>query len=267
MKKTVNRCTRLRDIPIEFIEPTKNQARTSFDDNDLDELCSSIKEVGLIQPLTVRYRGGGAYELIAGERRLRAAKKLEMKYIPCLITDADDEESALMTLIENIQRKDLDFFEEAVGIAFLIKNLGITQTEAAEKIGKSQSAVANKLRLLRLPSSVREYISQNNLTERHARALLTLDNEKTMLYALKYTEDKSKGVEQFEKYIQFLCSKGNRKNKKPSVRGFCRDIRLYVNTISKAVKMMQSSGINASLEHESDSEKTVYKITIRQASP
>lgn len=258
---------RLREIPIDFIEKTENQPRIHFSEKEMDELCQSIREVGIIQPLTVRYCGGGAYELLAGERRFRAAKMIGMSSVPCIITETDDECAAIITLVENLQRKDLDFFEEASGIALLIKKLGITQEQAAQKIGKSQSAVANKLRLLRLPAAVREKITEYGLSERHARALLSLPDEKTMLDALKAAKDKNIGAEEFEKALANWISAEKCKKKKPSVTGFCRDIRLYVNTISKTVKLMRSSGINASLEKEEGDGSVVYTITIKEAVP
>jgi len=258
---------RLREIPIDFIEKTENQPRIHFSEKEMDELCRSIKQVGIIQPLTVRYCGGGAYELLAGERRFRAAKMIGLSSVPCIITDADDESAAIITLVENLQRKDLDFFEEASGIALLIRKLGITQEQAAQKIGKSQSAVANKLRLLRLPKTVREKITEYGLSERHARAVLSLPDEKTMLDALRAAKDRQIGADEFEKAIANWIPGEKSKKKKPSVTGFCRDIRLYVNTISKTVKLMKSSGINASLEKEEGDGSIVYTITIKEASP
>lgn len=256
---------RLREIPIDFIEQTENQPRKHFSEREMKELCESIREVGLIQPLTVRYCGGGSYELLAGERRFRAAKSIGLSSVPCIITDADDESSVIITLVENLQRKDLDFFEEASGIELLINKLGITQEQAAQKIGKSQSAVANKLRLLRLPDNIREKITEYGLSERHARALLALPNEKAMLNAVNIAKQRRLGAEEFERLISGAEQKENRK--KPSVTGFCRDIRLYVNTISKTVKLMRSSGINASLAKEVSEGSVVYTITIKEAAP
>ena len=251
---------RLKYILTETIEPSATQPRKTFDDKALEDLTSSIREVGIIQPITVRYTGNGKYELIAGERRLRAAKKLQLQFIPCIVTNVNDEDSALMTLTENLQRKDLNCFEEAEGIRQLIDLFGITQDEAAVRIGKSQSSVANKLRILKLPESVRNYIVENGLTERHARALLAASTEDLMMAAAVTAVKLKMTVSQLEEYIE--KNKLKTKHKKSRERGFCRDIRLYTNTINKAVKLMRESGIKSSSEKTEDETSIIYKITI-----
>ena len=162
-------------LGIHEIHPNPVQPRKSFDDQSLEELCRSIESFGILNPLTVRLRNG-KYELVAGERRLRAAKLAGLKELPCILLDVNLEDSGLIALVENLQRKDLDFLEEAEGLSRLISMFGLSQEEAARRIGKSQSAVANKLRLLKLPPDVLESLRENGLTERHGRALLRLND-------------------------------------------------------------------------------------------
>ena len=165
--------SRVRYIPLERIVPNPHQPRRDFDPEGLAELADSIRQYGVLQPATVRTRGRD-YELVAGERRLRAAKMAGLRELPCLIAQVGEEDSALLALMENLQRRDLSFMEEAAAIAQLVQRWGLSQEEAARRLGKSQSAVANKLRLLRLPEAVVEQIRQGDLSERHARALLRL---------------------------------------------------------------------------------------------
>ncbi|MGN0989787.1 MAG: ParB/RepB/Spo0J family partition protein [Eubacteriales bacterium] len=250
---------RLLDLPVECIVASPTQPRTDFDPEALDGLCESIKNIGIIQPLTVRYRGEGTYELIAGERRLRAAKRNEMRHVPCIIADVDDTSSALITLVENLQRRDLSFFEEAKGLDDLIRLSGMTQQQAAEKTGKTQSSVANKLRLLRLPDKVRTAITEANLTERHARALLSLTDEDKMLCAVAAAKKNGWNVAEFEQYLAVLqCPP----KKKPRRIGFCRDLRLYSNSFTRTVKMMRDSGFAAKMQTEELDDCVRYTITV-----
>ena len=170
------------------LTPNPVQPRKRFDDESLEELSGSIKSYGILNPLTVRLRCG-KYELVAGERRLRAAKIAGLEEVPCILIDVNMEDASLIALVENLQRRDLDFIEEALGISQLIRMFGMSQEEAARRIGKSQSAVANKLRLLKLPSDVLESLRQNGLTERHGRALLRLPNPVAQRAALEYIVD------------------------------------------------------------------------------
>ena len=251
---------RLKYILTDTIEPSSSQPRKKFDEKDLEDLSLSIREIGMIQPITVRYSGNGKYELIAGERRLRAAKRINLQFVPCIVSNVNDEDSALMTLTENLQRKDLNCFEEAEGIRQLIEIFGLTQDEAAYRIGKSQSAVANKLRILKLPENVRSYIIENGLTERHARALLSAGTEDIMMAAAVAAVKLKMTVAQLEAYIERNRTKAKPKHIRE--RGFCRDIRLYTNTISRAVKLMRESGIKSASEKIEDENSIIYKITI-----
>ena len=162
---------RVMEIPIEDVVPNPYQPRKIFSQVSLEELSNSIKVYGIIQPITVRAKDG-KYELIAGERRLRAAKLAELKTIPAIINNMNDESSAVLALLENLQREDLNFIEEAIGYENLIKEHAFTQQQLAEKLGKNQSTVANKLRILKLPNDIKMKLIENNLTERHARAFL-----------------------------------------------------------------------------------------------
>ena len=248
------------EIPVDLIRTDRHQPRQSFGEQQLLELRDSIREYGILQPLILKRESNGQFLLIAGERRLRAAKNLNLQFVPCIITNVNDEDSALMTLTENLQRKDLNCFEEAEGIRQLIDLFGLTQDEASLRIGKSQSAIANKLRILRLPNNVKDYIIENGLTERHARALLAAGTEDLMMAAAVAAVKLKMTVSQLEAYIE--KNRAKTKPQKIRERGFCRDIRLYTNTINRAVKLMRESGIKSASEKTEDENSIVYKITI-----
>ena len=182
----MERRERVLTLRVADIRPNPHQPRQTFDDAGLRELASSIRRHGILQPLTVRSAGGGTWELVAGERRLRAAKLAGLEKVPCIRREADDRESALLALVENLQRRDLHYLEEAAAIAAYIRQTGITQEEAAAQLGRSPSALANKLRLLRLSPACRELLVRNALTERHARCLLRLEDEEERLAALRH---------------------------------------------------------------------------------
>lgn len=176
----------LRRIRVSEIARNPNQPRKYFDPEAIAQLAESIRQYGVLNPLTVRRAPGGGYELVAGERRLRAARVAGLNDVPCLLIAADNEDSSAIALVENLQRRDLDFFEEAYGFKRLIDQYGLTQEEAARKVGKTQSAVANKLRLLRLSPQNMELIRSANLTERHARCLLRLRDDEERMNATHY---------------------------------------------------------------------------------
>lgn len=250
----------LKEIPVTRIKTNPLKARNIFEETDIVELSRSLKNVGVINPITVRSKGGD-YELICGERRLRAARLAGIYSLPCIIMDIDTENSLLIGLTENLQRKNLNFFEEAYAIDYYIKITGKTQDEIARKLGKSQSSIANKRRLLKISPDVQRLILENNLRERHARAVLTLPDSDHMYKAIQKAITCQMGVEKFEEYIEKLLSEENKKSK-PFFKGFCKDIRLYVNSISHTVKMMRDSGIETMLEKKEDNEKIIYQITI-----
>lgn len=239
-------------INIELIRPNPYQPRKQFNKAALEELCESIKQYGVIQPINVRRISTNHYELVAGERRLRAATMAGLKEIPTIVVAVDDNDSAVMALIENLQREDLNYMEEAEGYNNLINDHGFTQEDLAQKIGKSQSTIANKIRLLKLAPMVKKIVSDNNLTERHARALLKLHDEQLQLKVLKIVCEKGLNVKKTEELIDRAIEKYTKDEKekveKVSDKKFTRsikDIRIFVNTIRQAIDMMKKSGVNA----------------------
>lgn len=254
----------LQNLPVDTIVPNPMQPRKTFDSGELLSLSESILQVGLLQPLVVRYQGNGYYELVAGERRLRACKLAGLQTVPCVIMGMDRAQSAVAALVENLQRKDLDFFEEARGIREIMDIFAMTQAEAAKKLGKSQSAVANKLRLLKIPNHLRRILLENGMSERHARAVLALPADQ-MEQAVLAAAEKKMTVQQLEQYVLFLQS--GKKRHRRFVRGFCRDVRLYINTIDRAVGLMRSSGISCRAEKEDLPDSLVYRIVIPKNRP
>ena len=232
---------KIQKIKICEIEKNPGQPRQIFDAASIKSLADSIAQNGLLQPLSVRKRGKG-YELIAGERRLRALTLLGETYAPCIVVEADAQNSAVLAIIENIQRRDLNIFEEAAAIETLINELALTQGQVAERLSLSQSAVANKLRILRLSQSEREKIIKNSLTERHARALLKIEDDTKRERALNHICANRLNVVQSENYIESLLSD----KKKGKTTFVFRDLRIFVSTINKAIDTMRKSGVRAS---------------------
>ena len=256
-EKVVNKVVLL---DIDEIIPNPNQPRTRFDDGELGQLADSIHENGVLQPLTVRKNPRGQYELISGERRLRAGKLASLSQIPCIIIDTDERQSAVLALIENIQRSNLNFFEEAAAIRNLITEYNINQEEAAVKLGKAQSTIANKLRLLKLSEAEQCAILNNGLTERHARALLKLEDREERLRALERILDKKMNVVQAEAYIDSLLDASPKPEKKRVL--IIKDIRLFLNTINKALDTMKRAGIKAESCKKQDDEYIEYVVRI-----
>lgn len=232
-------------IATEKLLPNPYQPRKQFKSEELLSLAESIKENGILQPLLARrINNSDYYEIIAGERRLRAAILANLATVPCLIVDCDYEESAVYSIIENIQRSDLSFFEEAQAINQMQNHFGMTQEQIAKRLGKSQSALSNKLRLLKLPADVRYFIEKEGLSERHARALLKLDTEKQMWTALNLIKEKGLNVQQTEEYINSITNKEVKPHKNNIVKIF-KDVRIFVNTVNKAINTMKEAGIPA----------------------
>lgn len=258
MAQPVTKLKYIEHISPIYIFTNPNQPRTQFDEKEINELAESIKENGLIQPLVVR-RVVEGYELIAGERRLRACTIAGLERVPCVILNVDSKQSAVLALLENVQRKDLSFFEQATAIEKLIKQWGITQEELAQKLGKAQSTIANKLRLLTLAKEERELIMKHNLTERHARALLKVDLPNRRVEILKEIIDRELNVINSEKLIDEKIGAGEHKNKKLMV---VKDVRIFLNTINKAIEVMQSAGIDAKVKEKQTAEYVEYTIKI-----
>ena len=252
------------------LTPNPVQPRKRFDDESLEELSGSIKSYGILNPLTVRLRCG-KYELVAGERRLRAAKLAGLEEVPCILLDVSLEDASLIALVENLQRRDLDFIEEALGISQLIRMFGMSQEEAARRIGKSQSAVANKLRLLKLPSDVLESLRQNGLTERHGRALLRLPNPVAQRAALEYIVDNGLTVAATDAYIDALLSAPEeaeqKDEEKPEKRRtfVLKDVRVFLNTLSRSIDLMKQGGIDAGIQREETDDSLILTISIPKA--
>ena len=247
-------------LPTDALHPNPHQPRRDFDEGALRELSESIRRYGILQPLTVRRTENG-YELIAGERRLRAAKLAGLREVPCLLARSSEEESALLALIENLQRRDLHYLEEAEAIAQLIALCGLSQEQAAEKLGKSQSAVANKLRLLRLSPPCAHLLRENGLSERHARALLRLADEEDRLRALEVIAARGYNVAQSESYIEKLLA-ARQKTPPPRLPTYViKDVRIFLNTIRRSIDVMQRAGVQADVQRE-DSEEDIL-LTIR----
>ena len=254
-------------LRIDDIAPSPVQPRKRFDDEALLELSESIRNYGILNPLTVRLRNG-RYELVAGERRLRAAKLAGLREVPCILLDVNMEDASLIALVENLQRRDLDFLEEAAGISQLIRMFGMSQEEAARRIGKSQSAVANKLRLLKLPQDVLDGLRENGLTERHGRALLRLTGPGTQREALAYIVDNGLTVAATDAYIDALLSEPAPEPEpvaeKPEPRRtfVLKDVRVFLNTLSRSIDLMKQGGIDAGLQRRETDDSLILTISI-----
>lgn len=247
-------------IPQEDIYPNPNQPRSRFDFDELEGLAQSIRQNGIIQPIAVRVNASGNYELISGERRLRASRLVGISLIPCIIMEASDEKSALFALIENMQRSDLGFFEEASAIEKLIVDFNMSRDDVCRKLGKAAPTISNKLRLLKLPEDVRLKITQEGLTERHARALLRLPTRAQLDRALSIISDKRLNVAESEKLIDQMLS-ADKSSKKPTVKLF-KDVRIFVNTLNHAVDTMRRAGIEADSAKSETDEYIEYIVRI-----
>ena len=249
-------------VPVDDISPNPVQPRKVFRHADLMELSCSIAEYGILNPLTVRLRNG-RYELVAGERRLRAAKLAGLSEVPCILLDVGLEEASLLALIENLQRRDLDFIEEANGISQLIRMFGMSQEEAARRLGKSQSAVANKLRLLRLPQDVLDSLRSNGLTERHGRALLRLDSADKQRDALEQIIRRDMTVAMTDSYIDALLEAEKEQEKSEQKRTFImKDVRVFMNTILHGLDLMKQGGIAAGMKRQETENELILTISI-----
>ena len=252
--KTYMETGRVMFLPARAIRPNPAQPRSLFREEALSELADSIRQHGILQPLSVRRTGTG-YELIAGERRLRAAQMVGLSEIPCIVMNMDDRESGLAAMVENLQRQDLDFVEEAKGISRLMSDWSMSQEQVARMLGKSQSAIANKLRLLRHSDKVLSALRQNGLTERHGRALLKLEQEDMKLSAIEEIIRQNMSVARTEQYIEDLMAGKDIKNARVNVHAF-------LNNLNQTLQKIQLSGIPAVSERRETDSQIVLTITI-----
>ena len=249
-------------VPIQQIFPNPYQPRKSFDEAALQELSASIAQYGVLQPLLVSPAEDGRYLLIAGERRLRASRMAELKEVPVIISDYTTQQIAEIALIENLQREDLHFLEEAEGYEQLMNQFHLTQEAMASRVGKKQSTIANKLRLLRLSAPCRKVLIDAELTERHARALLKLEDETKRLEALQIIVEKGYNVRQTEEYIAKLFSEGEQQEKRRRMV-IVNDVRIYLNSIKQVVGAIKDVGIPVNMEQTVEGDEVVINIRIK----
>ena len=250
-------------IPVGDIVPNPFQPRQVFDAGALQALAESIRQYGVLSPLSVRPRDG-RNQLVAGERRLRAARLAGLERVPCLVMDVDGPESGAIALVENLQREDLDFIEQARGIARLIDLFGFSQEECARRLGKSQSAIANKLRLLKLPGDVLDKLRAAELTERHGRALLRLPDDDVRRRALDQIVDRQLSVAATDDYIDSLLARADAHAAPGRSRLVLKDVRVFLNTLQRSVDVMRRGGVDVGLEREQTDREMVVTIRIRR---
>lgn len=252
--------SQIQFLPHDLIKPNPQQPRVRFDYNELEGLACSIRANGILQPINVRTLENGEFELISGERRLRAARMIGMSKIPCIVMNVSDQQSALFAIIENVQRENLDFFEEAVAIERLMTEYGLSQDEISEKLGKAPSTLSNKLRLLRLPDEIRDRISYAGLSERHARALLTLPDNNTRKRVLDIVIERHLTVAETERLIQDVHRR-RKASRKPQTKAY-KDMRIFLNTLNHAVDVIRKAGIEADTAKSETDEYFEYVIRI-----
>ncbi len=241
----------VQNLPVELIKPSKYQPRSDFDEKALNELAQSISEHGVLHPVIVRKANIG-YELIVGERRLRACKLLGWDSIPAIVRDMTDKAAAELALIENLQRKDLQLFEEAEGYQRLLDEFELTQEELAKRLGKSQSSIANKIRLLKLPDSVREIISREMLSERHSRCMLRLKSEADQLEILEKVIKNDLNVRETEELVKRFLEKGSESGEQDRSgqqrKLIVKDVRLFTNSVRQLADSLKMSGLEVDFQ-------------------
>ncbi len=261
----LKRCGEVVEIPVNSICANPHQPRKSFEWSDLEELAQSIYQNGLLQPITVRELGNGRFELIAGERRLRASKMAGLAAIPAIVVSVSEEKSAVLAVIENLQRQDLHFFEEAAAIAKLSRDFGLDRERISKKLGKSPAAVSNKLRLLKLPAEIQKRIVSGGLTERHARAILRLTDFELMSSVVEAVVANRLNVAETELLIDGIVAQTPvepaEKPKKKTVRAF-KDVKIIINTLDRAVATIRKSGIDALSAHRETDAFVEYVVRI-----
>ena len=258
-QQRVKSTAEIYNIPQTMIVPNPNQPRKRFDYDELENLAQSISENGILQPITVRKREDKKYELVSGERRLRAARLVGMVKIPSIVINIDDKNSAMFSIIENLQRQSLDFFEEAEAIEKLVGEYAMSREEVAQKLGLAPSTVSNKLRILRLPEEMRFELARAGLTESHARALLMLEDDNQRARALSIIVDRHLNVAESERMINQMINRNNR-SRNP-LRGI-RDVRLFINTLNHAVDTIRRAGVEADAARSETEEYIEYVVRI-----
>ena len=252
---------RVLRLEVEAIRPNPRQPRRLFDEGALRELAASIRRHGVVQPLVVRRRGDG-WELVAGERRLRAARLAGLTAVPCVEAEVDERESALLALVENLQRQDLHYFEEAAAIANYLRQTHSTQEEAAAELGRSPSAVANKLRLLRLSPACQALLLEKGLTERHARALLRLEDEEERLAAARKAAERGWNVAQTEQYVERRLQELQTTPPTGRRTYILKDVRLFLNSVDRGLRIVREAGVEAKCLREDTEDEIVMTIRI-----
>lgn len=258
-QQRVKSTAEIYNIPQAMIVPNPNQPRKRFDYDELENLAQSIRENGILQPITVRKREDKKYELVSGERRLRAARLVGMVKIPSIVINIDDKNSAMFSIIENLQRQSLNFFEEAEAIEKLVGEYAMSREEVALKLGLAPSTVSNKLRILRLPEEMRFELARAELTESHARALLMLEDDNQRARALSIIVDRHLNVAESERMINQMINRNNR-SRNP-LRGI-RDVRLFINTLNHAVDTIRRAGVEADAARSETEEYIEYVVRI-----
>lgn len=250
-------------VPTNQIFPNPYQPRKTFSDESLADLCASIKEYGVLQPLLVSPSDDGRYMLIAGERRLRASRMANLSEVPVIISDYTSQQIAEIALIENLQREDLHFLEEAEGYEQLMNEFHLTQEAMAARVGKKQSTIANKLRLLRLSSPVRKVLVDAALSERHARALLKLEDDAKRLEVLAVVVEKGFSVRQTEEYIAKILDAGDKEKERKRRLVIVNDVRIYLNSIKQVVNSIKDVGIPVNMEQTVEGDEVVISLRIK----
>ncbi len=250
-------------VPLSKIVPNPYQPRKEFESEALSELADSIRQYGVLQPLLVAPGKDGTYILIAGERRLRASIMAGLGTVPVIVSEYTTQQIAEIALIENLQRKDLHYLEEAEGYEKLVNTFHLTQESMAIRVGKKQSTIANKLRLLRLPVSVRNKLHDSKLTERHARVLLKLENEETQKAVLQKVLKGNLNVRQTEALVEKTLKENGKLDKKKPRIVIVNDVRIYLNSIRDIMETVKTSGIPASMEQDMDGDDVVVTLRIK----
>lgn len=259
MNKKVRCSAEVYDIPQDLILPNPNQPRKRFDFDELESLAQSIRENGILQPITVRRTDEKKFELIAGERRLRAARLVGLVKIPAIVIDMQQKDSALFAIIENLQRQSLSFFEEAEAIEKLINEYNMSRDDICKKLGIANSTLSNKLRILKLPEEMRFKLSRAGLTERHARALLALEDDNQRERALSIVIDRHLNVSETERMIEQMLHRSSKT--RSNIRGI-RDVRLFINTLNHAVDTIRRAGVDADTARSETEEYIEYVVRI-----